>query len=1166
MTGMSASGSLCVLVTNTNFSLRTGSELYVRDLALALQRMGHSPVVYSPRLGDLAADLRARAVPVVDDLQSLGRAPDLIHGQHHMETMTALAMFPDTPAIYACHGCLPWQETPPVHPRILQYLAVNEAVRDHLAFAAGIPQDQITLALNFVDLERFQPRPTLPARPSKALVFSNYASEANYVGVIRECCARRGISVDVIGYASGNPSNAPEAVLGDYHLIFARGRAAIEAIAVGAAVICCDHEGMSELVTPGNLEYLRRNNFGLRILDRPLRADLFDAQLDRYDPADAAEASARIRASAGLDLGAARIVECYERVIERWRASGERASESAPLSRYLRDASNLTDKLAREADYWRHGHSQLIGEVESTQASLAQSNHETNVLRDQVDRLCAQAGVDLQNNLDLQSLAGALNARLHDVTAKAAEISEEAGRLRAGWLALRGELAQARAESATLAAQAETLRGESDALRLSLQSWQAEHASSVEQRESLVLALLRSREEAATSRITLESVHALEREQWRQAIEDARTDHAAQLAAIGADLGAASSAHAAVVAELVTTQQALAASTAEASRLDAATRQLEASIETMRGTASWRLRERLLGFAPLRAGHRLLRALLGHRRRAAAAIARVSAKGAPSLEADTGEPTLACVVMSLGSPALLVDAVQSLLSQHEAVEIVVVNSGGGNPLARLREAGIDVKVVHRNEVLYPGAARNLGIAATRAPFVAFLAADCRAEPGWVRARLERHLAGARAVSSAVTPARPRNLWSWVSYLNLFALRMPGVDPANALHYGVSYERGLFEQHGMFDESLRSGEDSEFNQRLVGVRFDWTPEVRSAHAHPTHLLELLRDQFGRGARIAAAWERLSGRPSRRLVAVSAFRRVPALLRTAWRAAEPGQRAFIALATLSMPPAIVAYALGALCGDAPARPSAQPEVTRPRLLALLTFHNEMRYLPGYFQNLSAHVDGIIALDDGSDDGSGAFVELQPAVSELIRLPRRDPHVWDEPRNRRLLVEAAHRHGADWLVVVDADERVERDFRARADGEIARAQRDGTLVLTAVMRELWNHPDHFRSDGIWNMKRPARLFHARKDHEFDDRAFHGHWAPLNSLSESTCREADLIIYHLRMLTEDERRQRREKYQRLDPERRFQAIGYDYLTDTSELRLERLPEQREYEPLHPV
>ncbi|HYH47235.1 MAG TPA: glycosyltransferase family A protein, partial [Thermoanaerobaculia bacterium] len=93
-------------------------------------------------------------------------------------------------------------------------------------------------------------------------------------------------------------------------------------------------------------------------------------------------------------------------------------------------------------------------------------------------------------------------------------------------------------------------------------------------------------------------------------------------------------------------------------------------------------------------------------------------------------PDLACVVLALGNPPELAAAVRSLLDQGEPMEVVVVNSAGGGAAATLAAAGLAVPVIERPERLLPGAARNLGIAATRAPFVAFLAADCWAEPGW----------------------------------------------------------------------------------------------------------------------------------------------------------------------------------------------------------------------------------------------------------------------------------------------------------------------------------------------------------------------------------------------------------------------------------------------------
>ena len=99
-----------VLITNNTLDACHGTELYVLDLARALLRRGHLPLTYSTRLGTVADLLRRATVPVVDDLDRLAHPPDIIHGHHHLDTMTALCHFPGVPAVYVCHGWLPWQE------------------------------------------------------------------------------------------------------------------------------------------------------------------------------------------------------------------------------------------------------------------------------------------------------------------------------------------------------------------------------------------------------------------------------------------------------------------------------------------------------------------------------------------------------------------------------------------------------------------------------------------------------------------------------------------------------------------------------------------------------------------------------------------------------------------------------------------------------------------------------------------------------------------------------------------------------------------------------------------------------------------------------------------------------------------------------------------------
>ena len=225
--------------------------------------------------------------------------------------------------------------------------------------------------------------------------------------------------------------------------------------------------------------------------------------------------------------------------------------------------------------------------------------------------------------------------------------------------------------------------------------------------------------------------------------------------------------------------------------------------------------------------------------------------------------------------------------------------------------------------------------------------------------------------------------------------------------------------------------------------------------------------------------------------------------------------------------------------------------------------MRYLPGYFANVSRYVDGIVALDDRSTDGSGEFVARQPNVLELVRVSSNERPHWDEAANHRTLVQTAWRHQPDWLIAVDADERLERHFRRRAEREIRRAERRRYMAYLVIFRELWDTPDTYRVDGLWGEKRQARFFSARRDHVFDCRPLHGHWAPLNSMHAGTFPKADLIIYHLRMIHERDRLSRQARYRQLDPECHWQAIGYSYMTDTAGLRLEKLPRGREYEPI---
>jgi hypothetical protein len=240
-------------------------------------------------------------------------------------------------------------------------------------------------------------------------------------------------------------------------------------------------------------------------------------------------------------------------------------------------------------------------------------------------------------------------------------------------------------------------------------------------------------------------------------------------------------------------------------------------------------------------------------------------------------------------------------------------------------------------------------------------------------------------------------------------------------------------------------------------------------------------------------------------------------------------------------------------------------RRRLLALVPFRDEMRFLPGLFENLTGQVDGVIAFDDRSSDGSRAFVESQPLLVDLLSAPAGTDVGMEDGRRHVTLVEAAWDHDPDWLLGIDADERVEREFRQRAEREISHAERAGDAALWVPFRELWGSYDRFRVDGIWGQKRKACLFKADRDHAVDDRPLHAIWAPWPP-ANGEYRMSDLRLYHLRMVEAADRQARADRYRRLDPDRRWQAIGYDYLVDEEGLELAPLAPGREYLPSEPL
>jgi len=329
--------SLKILFTNNTLSARAGTELWVRDMALALRARGHQLAAYSTLLGPVAEELRAAGVPVFDDLNDAPWRPDVLHCHHHFEAMTALVRFPGVPAVFICHGAVPWEEEPPLHPSVRRWIAVDGPCRERL-LDAGVPADQIMTLRNFVDLARFTPRSALPDRPRRALLFGNQLNESNGLPVVRKACRREGIEMEAAGLAVGRVVDNPEKLLREFDVVFAKGRGALEAMAVGCAVILCDAPGLGPYVRTERLSPLRDLNLGFRTLTDPITVDGVRERLRGYDAADAARVSAWVRDNASLEGAASEMERVYEECVAVG-AETDAGEVSRAVARYIRSVS-----------------------------------------------------------------------------------------------------------------------------------------------------------------------------------------------------------------------------------------------------------------------------------------------------------------------------------------------------------------------------------------------------------------------------------------------------------------------------------------------------------------------------------------------------------------------------------------------------------------------------------------------------------------------------------------------------------------------------------------------------------------------------------------------------------------------------------------------------------
>jgi glycosyltransferase involved in cell wall biosynthesis len=236
---------------------------------------------------------------------------------------------------------------------------------------------------------------------------------------------------------------------------------------------------------------------------------------------------------------------------------------------------------------------------------------------------------------------------------------------------------------------------------------------------------------------------------------------------------------------------------------------------------------------------------------------------------------------------------------------------------------------------------------------------------------------------------------------------------------------------------------------------------------------------------------------------------------------------------------------LAREAAAQPCDAAEgLTGGSIACLTPARNAARDVEGLLASAARFADLVIALDDGSTDDTAALLEASPLVARLLRNPVRETYAgWDDAANRQQLLDAALELGVDWVLFLDADERIDA-----ADGAALRdfvdTEADPGCAYGLRVHRMIGDEQRFDTAGLW----AYRLFSPRPGARLPADRLHAVPIPIEIPRERWL-QTTIRIQHLASLSAERRRHRLAKYEQADPERRWQGDYSELVREPGEL-----------------
>lgn len=232
-----------------------------------------------------------------------------------------------------------------------------------------------------------------------------------------------------------------------------------------------------------------------------------------------------------------------------------------------------------------------------------------------------------------------------------------------------------------------------------------------------------------------------------------------------------------------------------------------------------------------------------------------------------GAEEISVIVPVYGPCQHLEDLVRALLDGAvQPREIIIAHSGLDNPAERISRLWPSVVVIHQDERLFAGAARNRGAAVAKGELLAFIDADVHPEADWL-SRLARAITHhkRRFVVGSVGCATGGGYWgrtNWIcEFSELLPWRRGGIQMGGASCSMIVY-RHDFHAAGGFTEIHQPGEDTILFLKLaeLGLQHWFEPSAKVGHHNIPGFANLARHQYRLGYHSAVVRQKFSIRGS------------------------------------------------------------------------------------------------------------------------------------------------------------------------------------------------------------------------------------------------------------------------------------------------------------------